>query len=257
MDRNRLWMIGAIVVMGAAIGLGWLLGISPQLEAAAAANTTRAQVETQNAGYEQKLVALKKQFENIGDLQTELAQLRKSVPSEGAIPAFVGQLDAISKEHKVELTGISVSDGQPYVPPAPPAAPAADAAAGATPAPAPAPAAGAEPAAAVDPAVKLITADNFVAIPISLTVNGDYSRVLDFIKGVQTGTRLVLVTAFNTTAASAGAGGTASDPGAASTESGSAVTANISAYVYVLLDPAKVPAPAADAPAGTDTQAAG
>jgi hypothetical protein len=67
-----------------------------------------------------------------------------------------------------------------------------------------------------------ITANNFVAIPISLTVNGEYGNVLSFIKGVQEGARLTLVSAFSTTAGT--------DPSA------TAVTGNISGLVYVLLD---------------------
>lgn len=260
MDRNRLWMLGSIVTMVAVVVLGWFLGISPQLDAMAAANATREQVESQNAVYEQKLATLKKQFENIGALQTELAGLREAVPSDAGIPAFVGQLDAISKQHDVRLTDISVSDGEPYTPQTPPTpAPVAAGANGAAPAiptpapatPTPAPSAAPAGAPAATPAGSLVTADNFVAIPVSVTVHGAYSHVLDFIEGLQKGTRLVLVTGFNTTGEpSAGsAGGKAA--------AGGTITASISAYVYVLLDPAATPAPAAGAPTTTQTQAAG
>ncbi|RNE59223.1 hypothetical protein EEJ31_10675 [Cryobacterium tepidiphilum] len=100
------------------------------------------------------------------------------------------------------------------------------------------------------PAGSLVTGDNFVAIPVSVTVHGDYGHVLDFIEGLQTGTRLVLVTGFNTTGEpSAGSRGGES--------TGGVVTASISAYVYVLLDPAAAsPAPGTPA-ATTETQAAG
>jgi Tfp pilus assembly protein PilO len=254
MDHNRLWLIGAIVVMGAVLVLGWFLGISPQLDQAAAAAASRGQVEQQNHASELKIAKLKQQFENIDDLQAELAGLRGSVPNEADIPAFVGQLNSISKEQQVELTGITVSDGQPYDPPAPaPSASAAPAAAGAavegtagsaTPAPSSTPAGEVATPAAADPGLALITADNFVAIPVSVTVKGDYGRVLDFIEGVQTGTRLVLVTGFSTSGAASG--GTPGTSIAAPAVSGNAVTGTVSAYVYVLLD-AKSTAPAAAA----------
>jgi len=254
MDRNRIWVVGSVVAMVAVIVLGWFLGISPQLDAMTAANASREQVESQNAIYAQKLASLRKEFDNIGALRTELAGLREAVPSEAGIPAFVGQLDAISKKNDVRLTDISVSDGKPYTPPTPAApAPVATGTPAASPEPTPptaAPAA-APPSTPASPAGSLITADNFVAIPVSVTVHGAYSHVLDFIEGLQKGPRLVLVTGFNTTGEpSAGA----PDGKAAA---GGNVTASISAYVYVLLNAKTTPAPVAGTPTTTQTQAAG
>lgn len=235
MDRNRLWVLGAALLIGIMAVLGWMLGVSPKLDEARAANADRVTVETQNSAYELQLATLKKQFENIGDLRADLAALRQAVPSEADMPAFVGQLDAIAEQHQVTLTEISVDDAEPYVPvaaaaPVPADASAAssgDSAAGATAAPAAAPAATAAAAATAPVVSGLVTAENFIAVPISLSVDGSYDNVLDFIEGLQKGKRLVMVTKFDTAAA-------ASD----------SVTAKISAFVYVLLNPNAATTPA-------------
>ena len=36
MDHNRLWVIGATLLIGVAVVVGWALGVSPQLELASA-----------------------------------------------------------------------------------------------------------------------------------------------------------------------------------------------------------------------------
>jgi Tfp pilus assembly protein PilO len=268
MDRNRLWMLGAAVLICAIAVLGWLLGIAPKLSEASAANTERANVEVQNATYHNQLAALKTQFENIGDLKSKLAGLREAVPAEPEIPALIGQLGAIGQQHEVTLTSIIVSDAQPYAPevraaPAPveatpagtTAAPAAGApaagteaaaadtgaAAASTPA---APAAPAPPATPVVPvsaeAQARVTAGNFVAVPISLSVAGGYDNVLAFIEGLQKGTRLAMVTTFTTSAADPSAAPAAVGENGTPPAGTDRVTATISAFVYVVLDTSAV-----------------
>src|SRR5680860_1093571 len=104
MDKNRLWMLGAALLIGIASVLGWLLGISPKLDEARTAKTEQVAVEAQNSAYESELTELKEQFENIGELKQELVLLRRAIPGAAEIPAFVGQLDAIAQRHQVTLT---------------------------------------------------------------------------------------------------------------------------------------------------------
>jgi Tfp pilus assembly protein PilO len=239
MDRNRLWILGAVLVIGATAVLGWLLGISPKLGEARAADIERVSVEAQNSAYRTQLETLKAQFESIGELRTELATLRQAVPSEADLPEFLRQLDDIGRAHSVTFSSIQVSDAKPYTPilPSEPVATAEAPARGAV------ALAAASPLAAADtPAVtSRVTAANFVAIPVSLTVDGGYDNVLAFIKGVQDGSRLMLVTAFNTNAAPDG-DGAASSAATASTAAdttgfhAATVTGTISGFVYVLLN---------------------
>ncbi|WP_241983482.1 type 4a pilus biogenesis protein PilO [Cryobacterium tagatosivorans] len=242
---NRMWVLGAVLLIGIVAVLGWMLGISPKLSDAKEAKAQQATVETQNTEFEAQLVKLKKQFESIDDLRDELAGLRESVPSDPDMAAFVGQLDTMAGKHRVTLTQITVSDAQPYVPviaaPAAEPAPAEGAATGDAAAAAPvdaaaaaaaaaeAAAAAAVPAPVVNP---LVTAQNFVAVPISVEVNGRYDDVLAFVAGLQKGKRLVMVTTFKTS----------------EEEDSGNVTGTITAFVYVLIDP-NAATPAAEATA--------
>ncbi len=44
----------------------------------------------------------------------------------------------------------------------------------------------------------LITAENFVAIPVSIEISGEYSAILNFVKGLQSRDRLFLVSTLST-----------------------------------------------------------
>ena len=63
-----------------------------------------------------------------------------------------------------------------------------------------------------------ITAANFIAIPIALKISGQYANVLNFVKGLQAGERLFLVTNLST-----------------KTVVPSTVDADITGLIYVLL----------------------
>ena len=232
MNTNRLWLVGAVLAIGVVVVLGWMLGISPKLSEARAARTDLVAAEAQNTVFEAQLATLKEQYKSIDSLRSELADLRQAVPNGPDMPDFVGHLDDIAEANGVTLTSITVSDAQPYVPmvaaPAAEAQPAPGAPADVTATAAPvnaaataATAATAEAAAVPAPVVNpLVTAENFVAVPISLSIEGTYDDVVKFVQGLQQGQRLVMVTAFNTSAVA---------------DSGK-VIGSITAFVYVLLD---------------------
>ena len=222
-------MFGAALAIGVVVVLGWMLGISPKLSEARAARTDLVAAEAQNTVFEAQLATLKEQYKSIDSLRSELADLRQAVPNGPDMPDFVGHLDDIAEANGVTLASITVSDAQPYVPmvaaPAAEAQPApgapADDTATAAPVDAAATAATAEAAAVPAPVVNpLVTAENFVAVPISLSIEGTYDDVVKFVQGLQQGQRLVMVTAFNTSAVA---------------DSGK-VIGSITAFVYVLLD---------------------
>lgn len=233
MDKNRIWIIASVLMIAAVLGLGFLIGVQPQLAAIGVANDERAAVETTNALAEAKLAALKKDFESIDALKAELAPLVKSVPTDAQAPELVDQLDAMAKQFAVTLVAITVSDAQPYTPvaevpvaavPVAEGAESADAAPVDQPEPATAPPVGAPPV--VSP---LITPDNFAVLQVQVSIKGSYAQVLDYVNGLQTGERLFLVTSLSTTSPDENAG---------------VVEATIGGLVYAAQTPDLVPAPA-------------
>ncbi len=252
MDKNRIWLIGSVLLIAVTVVLGYMIGISPQLEEAARADEAKAGVEAQNALYEIELARLESQFANIGELQAELDDLRLEVPAEARFPDLIKQLEASASKHKVTMTVMSVSDPQLYVP-IPVEAPAAPAEGenGADTEGASADTAAAD--AAVTPVAPTplpagVDSENFVAIPISMAVTGDYQGVLNFMESVQKGKRLFLVTTFSSAAdtkavADGGEGGDTmpaetdvpANPAEPSPPAGN-VSSTITGYVYVLLD---------------------
>jgi Tfp pilus assembly protein PilO len=278
MDRSRIWIIASIVAMVAVVIFGGLLGVQPQLTAASTANQERHAIAEQNVAKQAALQKLKTDFEKLPELKQTLEQLQQSVPPHADLPAFIDDLNALAAATATTVSGVTVSDAEPYLPPVP--APAATPAPGnstSTPTPAPTASATATPAPkpttpqAPAPVTNAkITGGNFVAIPIKVTVSGDYSQALAFVDGLQHGKRLFLVTAFASNgAAAAAAASTAGSSGAASTPTSSATSTatatdkatttsggataeaepvgptswTVSGYAYVLLDSANVAVP--------------
>ncbi|WP_348788693.1 hypothetical protein [Leifsonia sp. NPDC080035] len=201
MDKNRLWIICSVLVMALVLAGGWFLGVQPQLAAIGDAESQTASVQSTNDQYAQAIAKLKKESEDLPALKKKLASLAASVPEGSAIPAFVDQLNALYASSNVVCVDQSFSDAVAYTPVAPPAAatpsstqtPAPAATAAPTPAPTPAATAG------VPPVVNsLITTTNFAARPVSVTVRGQYADILTFVKGLQSGSRLFLVTSLST-----------------------------------------------------------
>lgn len=239
MDKNRLWVIGSVLVMAVVIGLGWIVGIQPQLANSAASDAERVQVQATNAAHQATLAQLKKDFSNLEPLNRQLAALSQSVPSGTAIPAFVDEVNALSASSAVTVTGATFADALPYAPVAAPAAAApasgstSSSTATPTPTPTPTPSAGSTaspapyaPVAGMPPVVNpKITPANFSSLAVTLTVQGGYQRILDFVHGLQTGERLFLVTGITTTAITS----TTGTPVAPGDE-----TATITGLIYVV-----------------------
>jgi Tfp pilus assembly protein PilO len=221
MDKNKLWLIGSVLVTSVIVVLGVLLGVQPQLDSMNTADASRAAVQRTNAGHVALLTRLKHDFEGLEALTKTAEALAESVPSGSAMPAFVDQLDAQAQAVGLTLTGMTVTEAQAYVP----IVPAASAAAAAVPSSAAAAAPRSEAATASEattPAA-LITAGNFAAFPLQITVTGTYAQVLEFVASLQSGGRLFLVHGIDTVQASG---------------EDALVDATISGLVYSLVAPA-------------------
>jgi Tfp pilus assembly protein PilO len=216
MNKNKLWVVGAVLIMLALVGGGWLIGIQPQLSAVASANQNRLSVASQNAKNQLLLSKLKKDYEGITALKNQLDTLRAAVPAGADISTFVSELNGLASTHKITVKSISVSDAKPYAP-APPV---------------PASTPGGRPS--VTTTNPRITSTNFVLIPLQFSVTGNYATVLDFVHDVQTGPRLFFVSTFTTTGSTTAAG-VANSAKASKVVIPEKVDATIGGFVYVLL----------------------
>lgn len=221
-SSNRLWTIGAVTAMIILLVAGWFLGAQPFITAAAAADTERAGIESQNAAQEGEIARLTEENKDIAKIQAEYKDLLTSIPSSSNSAAFIQGLNGLASSSGVQVTGITVSDSMAYTVPAS-AVVVPTPTDGATPAPesteAPVPTVPTGSVAATSP---LITPENFVGIKVGVDLKGGYPQVLAFVKGLQSGKRLVLVTGFTSTAS-------ADNPGV--------VTAHIDGMIYVIKQP--------------------
>lgn len=202
--NNKFWLLIAGVLGVAILAMGWFLGVSPKLDEMSAANDQRASVEAQNKLHEAKLAQLKEQFTHLDELKTDLAAMQLGLPPGDELSTFLGQLHQLESASGATLTKFAASEGQRYIP--------AD---GSTTNP-------------------LVTAENFVAITIDLTVTGTRAQVIDFLSDLQYGDRMFLVSKLSVAQDQAGTGSD-SEPGTKK------YTGSITGYVYVLVDPSAPP----------------
>ncbi|WP_104193436.1 type 4a pilus biogenesis protein PilO [Cryobacterium sp. Y82] len=224
MTTTKWWLVGAMLVIALVVLAGFTLGISPKLEEVSATRATRTAALAQNEVYELQLAALQRQFDGLETVQDELAVLRAAIPGGAALPAFIGQLDAIAGRTSVTVTEFSSADAMPYLPVVPdttvPDTTAPDSTAPDSTAP-DSTAPGTDGAGSAAPS-QLVTAENFIAVPVTISVAGSFDAVLEFLDGVQNAQRLMTVTSFSS--------------GMPSADTPDLVTGQIAGIVYVLLN---------------------
>jgi Tfp pilus assembly protein PilO len=230
MTRNRLNMLLAVVAMVMVALAGFFLGVQPHLAQAASDRTDQVTVDATNRTTAAELARLKERAESLPKLKAELAALTASVPSSASMSSFYGAVDSVAAKAGVKVSAITTSDAVAYTAPAAATDAAAEATDGAT-AEATTGAADGATAPLTDPA---ISAANFSAIPVSVSVDGSFDQALSFVGGMQDGARLFLVTTVSSSVSQ-----DSTDPAAAA-----ATTWTFGGYVYVLT-------------AGSDTAAKG
>ncbi|MCU1437694.1 MAG: hypothetical protein JWP66_781 [Naasia sp.] len=208
LDHRVKVLLGALVMIALLAG-GWFLGVQPALAAAFDATGQQSEVRTQNEALGAKLAALEAAQADLPELEKRLATLDASVPAGDAQAALLDSIDGLAAAAGVTVSRVAVEAALPYSAPG--------AAADETEDTAPA-------AATLMPHTDArITADNLVAMPVTVEVTGSLDAALGFLDGVQSGPRLFLVNKVSSVADSANGG------------SGDAVTATVAGYVYVLL----------------------
>jgi Tfp pilus assembly protein PilO len=202
---TQIWGLITVIVVIGALAAGWFLGVSPQLAAQAQAESQRQAALVQNDGIRATIANLKKEKDNLPSYEERSAELRIAIPDDIEGADFIRSLNDLATATSVTIEQISINEVVRY------SAPGKSAEANEL---------------APDPVTdSRITADNFLIVPISMSVSGGWSEVLAFTHGVQAGNRLILVTKVGTTG------------------DGSTFTTQLDGAMYVLIRP-NAPAPA-------------
>ncbi len=147
--------------------------------------------------------ASRRRYTKLGGLRAELGRPPWCpFPATPTCPRSSGNSTDWQASSGAKVTSITVSDGLPFIPAIPEQIVAVEQA------PAEAPVDGVQPTVAdvSTPAVidvaaiagaELVTPESFVSIPVGITASGSLEQVTAFMKGLQTGKRLFLVTKFS------------------------------------------------------------
>jgi Tfp pilus assembly protein PilO len=222
---NRVWFIGTAIATIGVLALGWFLGVSPRLSEVAASNADRQAAQTVNDQQVAGIAALKEKFSSIEDVQQELDELRLALPSTVELDQFINQIGAAADEQGVSVVGFTSDDPAVFgvVAAEVPIATEGEA----TPSPAATPAA--TDAVATPPlADALLDPANFITVKVSVTVEGEYGKILAFLAQMQDNPRLFLVSDLDIGVKEA------------------TISAKVDGYIYVLLDPTTADSAAVD-----------
>ncbi|SFN93130.1 type 4a pilus biogenesis protein PilO [Mycetocola miduiensis] len=190
MTRTKAWIAAIALVAVVIVLLGWFTGIQPKLAEARKADNERASVATINDAHEQTVLELRKLDDRLPELEKELAALRVALPTDPAVSTLLGQLNELALDNSVGIESITAGTPLELTPaaPAPGEVPApADASAGA-----PVPDETTEAPAEAAPVAPVRT--DIVSIPVTVIVSGETDALAAFLRSVQYGPRLFLVT---------------------------------------------------------------
>jgi Tfp pilus assembly protein PilO len=210
MANNRIWVIAGVLVVIIVLVLGGLLGVKPMLDAAQTSNDEREGVEAVNAQHKLELVQLEEESTHLDEYTAAVAELRQAIPALDDLDGLTTELATLQTSTGVKITSFAPTDAGLFVP--------------------------SVTAAAVTPAT--VSGSSFVKVQVKVTATGTRDQALAFVNGLQSGSRLFLVSDVSVTPPEAGVS-----------------TVSIDGLVYMLLDTPYVD-PTAVAPVAEETAAA-
>lgn len=223
MDKQKQWVVLAVVGCLAVLAAGWFLLVSPKHAEAADLREQTVGQQQANAAARTKLAVLKAQAKDLPAEQAKIAAVAAKIPDNPALPALIRALDGASAESGVELLSIAPGTAAPVGP-------------------------------AVAGAVPGVLAPGLNSIPVSLQVAGGFFEVQQFVSGLEALPRALRVTNLVLATGKDPVKPAGSDaPGDGTADDGRALLATVNAQVY--LSGAAPTAPATTAAGPTTTSA--
>jgi hypothetical protein len=195
LQDKRFWLVAAALVSILIAAVGWLFFISPKLSATSSLRDQTQQERDQESVLLAKSARLKKQYENIDALRSELATTIAGLPGDSGLPALTTQLATAAAAHNVQLTSIVIGSIAPVS--------ATSGASGAT-------------------ATTGSAAGSIFKIPVTIVSGGTLPNELAFLKDIENGARTATV---GSTQFGVATGGTV-----ASIDNGTTLTVQVSVY---------------------------
>jgi Tfp pilus assembly protein PilO len=201
MTRTRQWsLLTALLVVGV-LAAGWFAVVAPKRSDAAALQGRANTQEQENVTQEQQIAMLKELAKDLPSQRAKLSVIQRQLPGNPALPTLIRDLSRAAGKSGVNLVSLSPAVPAPVVPVAVApvavvAAPAADGAAPSTDATGPA-ADGAAPAATVAPAA---ATESLNVMALQINVTGSFFEIEQFLNGVESLRRPMLVRSFDVAA---------------------------------------------------------
>lgn len=106
--KTRLWVLGTVIVCGALILFGVAGGLMPQLASASSTNALADDAEQLNDIQRAQLTQLENAQKNIGELESQLEDLRKAIPDTAGSADWIAELHDAERASGVRVTAFDV-----------------------------------------------------------------------------------------------------------------------------------------------------
>ena len=234
MTATRKWSALAVLLVAAIVAASWFLLIAPKRSEAAGLRSQTAEQDAANDRLIQQLEVLKAQALDLPKQEAFLAQIRRQLPDNPALPALIRDLTAAAKKSGVDLTSLApalpVAVVNPVaLVPTPAASPGAD-----------------EPAKTDTAAAPVAAAPVLYQVPIVVKAAGSYFEMEQFLNKIEGLKRSFLVSGFTLKSVETLSEDASSSTGALELEIQGRVFLSPAAAAVVAA-PVAVPAPAATA----------
>jgi Tfp pilus assembly protein PilO len=190
MTSTRKWSLLTMVLIVAILAASWFLLVSPERSKASKLKVQTTSQDQANSQLKEKIAQLMAQQQDLPRQEARLAQIRRQIPENPALPALIRDLSAAAKKAGLSLESLAPSDPVAVVAPVAAAVPAPVS----TDAPTDGSTAGTATTAVVAPAAPAVT---LYQVPIVLRAQGSYFEVEQFVNKLEGLRRSFLVTGFS------------------------------------------------------------
>jgi type IV pilus assembly protein PilO len=204
MTATRKWSALAVLLVAAIFVASWFLLIAPKRSDAARLRADKVEQDVTNQRLIEKLEVLKAQAQDLPKQEAFLAQIRRQVPNNPALPALIRDLTAGAKKSGVDI--LSLAPAVPVAVVAPAATAVVPTTAGTA---APSSGSTTAPGAVSAPPVAVPV---LYMVPITVKTTGSYFETEQFLNKVEALKRSFLVTGFTLKYAASTAENTSAGP---------------------------------------------